>query len=288
LCFVCVLRAFSYSWHPRARPARARLASRCSSISRRRGTPRGGRSSSLHYLFRADRARIVVRAGTRAVRPRRRRWRLRALVADARRPCQALRSMVPLARSLSDHLSAGTRTRRGRAHVHPKPPVEVTPEALSSRCRSPCRGRPNSSRTPSVLACDLPSRHLAAAPISAMLFNVLVSVGSVRGLYTPPRSGSQRSSSRIFSVGSWSIGAQIPPRRVLLVPSRPPWPRGSHGRLQHRRPLSYSLFEVSRLGGLAYFANTNFNDWFAGTSPGRVLAGAAVLIIVLCYVRLGA
>jgi amino acid transporter len=48
--------------------------------------------------------------------------------------------------------------------------------------------------------------------------------------------------------------------------------------------LAYSLFEVSLLGGFAYFANTNFNDWFGWNIPWPLFAfGAAALISVLCF-----
>src|SRR4051794_30822514 len=48
--------------------------------------------------------------------------------------------------------------------------------------------------------------------------------------------------------------------------------------------LAYSLFEVSLLGGFAYFAATNFNDWFGWHIPWIAFAlVAAVLISVLCY-----
>ena len=48
--------------------------------------------------------------------------------------------------------------------------------------------------------------------------------------------------------------------------------------------LAYSLFEVSLLGGFAYFANLNFNDWFGWDIPWPLFAvGAAILISILCY-----
>ena len=48
--------------------------------------------------------------------------------------------------------------------------------------------------------------------------------------------------------------------------------------------IAYSLFEVSLLGGFAYFASTNFNDWFGWEIPWIAFAlFAAVLISVLCY-----
>src|ERR671920_1381059 len=48
--------------------------------------------------------------------------------------------------------------------------------------------------------------------------------------------------------------------------------------------LAYALFEVSLLGGFAYFAATNFNDWFGWEIPWVAFAlFAAVLISILCY-----
>jgi amino acid transporter len=48
--------------------------------------------------------------------------------------------------------------------------------------------------------------------------------------------------------------------------------------------LAYSLFEVSLLGGFAYFANNNFHDWFGWSIPWPVFAFfAMILISVLCY-----
>ena len=38
--------------------------------------------------------------------------------------------------------------------------------------------------------------------------------------------------------------------------------------------LAYSLFEVSLLGGFAYFANGNFNDWFSWDIPWPLFAFA--------------
>jgi amino acid transporter len=48
--------------------------------------------------------------------------------------------------------------------------------------------------------------------------------------------------------------------------------------------LAYSLFEVSLLGGFAYFANNNFHDWFGWSIPWPVFAFfAMILISILCY-----
>jgi amino acid transporter len=48
--------------------------------------------------------------------------------------------------------------------------------------------------------------------------------------------------------------------------------------------LAYSLFELSLLGGFAYFAAQNFNTWFSWHIPWIVFAlFAAGLISVLCY-----
>jgi amino acid transporter len=48
--------------------------------------------------------------------------------------------------------------------------------------------------------------------------------------------------------------------------------------------LAYCLFEVSLLGGFAYFSNINFNDWFGWDIPWPLFAfGAALLISALCF-----
>ena len=39
--------------------------------------------------------------------------------------------------------------------------------------------------------------------------------------------------------------------------------------------IAYSLFEVSLLGGFAYFANQNFNTWFSWDIPWPIFAFAA-------------
>src|SRR5829696_1558543 len=88
-----------------------------------------------------------------------------------------------------------------------------------------------------------------AAPISAMLFNVPFATGFGTGLYTP--------AAFLFATIILTIGT-----------------------------IAYALFEVSLLGGFAYFAATNFNDWFGWEIPWIAFAlFAALLISVLCYLH---
>jgi amino acid transporter len=123
-----------------------------------------------------------------------------------------------------------------------------------------------------------------AAPISAMLFNVPFSVGFGTGKYTPAAFLFATVILTIFSVGYVTMARKIRAaggfysfishglgREVGLA-------AGICG------ALAYSLFEVSLLGGFAYFANNNFNDWFGWNIPWPLFAfGAALLISVLCY-----
>jgi amino acid transporter len=123
-----------------------------------------------------------------------------------------------------------------------------------------------------------------AAPISAMLFNVPFAVGFGTGLGTPAAFGFATVILTIFSVayvamarhiraagGFYSFISHGLGRELGLI-------AGITG------ALAYSLFEVSLLGGFAYFANGNFIDWFSWDIPWPLFAfGAALLISIFCW-----
>jgi amino acid transporter len=123
-----------------------------------------------------------------------------------------------------------------------------------------------------------------AAPISAMLFNVPFATGFGTGLYTPAAFLFATIILTIFSIGYVAMARKIRAAGGF-------YSFISHGLGRDLGlatgicgALAYSLFEVSLLGGFAYFANTNFNDWFGWDIPWPLFAfGAALLISVLCY-----
>ena len=123
-----------------------------------------------------------------------------------------------------------------------------------------------------------------AAPISAMLFNVPFSVGFGTGLYTPAAFLFATIILTIFSIGYVAMARKIRATGGFYTFI-------SHGLGRElglaaglTGALAYALFEVSLLGGFAYFAATNFNDWFSWNIPWVAFAlFAAVLISVLCY-----
>jgi amino acid transporter len=123
-----------------------------------------------------------------------------------------------------------------------------------------------------------------AAPISAMLFNVPFSVGFGTGLYTPAAFLFATVILTIFSVGYVAMARKIRAAGGF-------YSFISHGLGRElgmaagiTGALAYSLFEVSLLGGFAYFANTNFHDWFGWNIPWPLFAfGAAALISVFCF-----
>src|ERR1700704_4642112 len=120
-----------------------------------------------------------------------------------------------------------------------------------------------------------------AAPVSAMLFNVPFAVGFGTGIGTPGAFLFAAIILTIFSVsyvemakhiraagGFYSFISHGLGRDLGLI-------TGICG------AIAYSLFEVSLLGGFAYFANGNFNDWFGWDIPWPLFAfGAAALICV--------
>lgn len=123
-----------------------------------------------------------------------------------------------------------------------------------------------------------------AAPISAMLFNVPFATGFGTGLYTPAAFLFATVILTIFSVGYVAMARKMRAAGGFYTFI-------SHGLGRElgmaagiTGALSYALFEVSLLGGFAYFAATNFNDWFGWEIPWVLFAlFAAVLISVLCF-----
>jgi amino acid transporter len=123
-----------------------------------------------------------------------------------------------------------------------------------------------------------------AAPISAMLFNVPFATGFGTGLYTPAAFLFATVILTIFSIGYVAMARKIRSAGGFYTFI-------SHGLGRElglaagiAGALAYCLFEVSLLGGFAYFAATNFNDWFGWSIPWVVFAlFAAALISVLCY-----
>jgi amino acid transporter len=123
-----------------------------------------------------------------------------------------------------------------------------------------------------------------AAPISAMLFNVPFATGFGTGLYTPAAFLFATIILTIFSIGYVAMAKKIRATGGFYTFI-------SHGLGRElglaagiTGALAYALFEVSLLGGFAYFAATNFNDWFGWNIPWIAFAlFAAVLISILCY-----
>ena len=123
-----------------------------------------------------------------------------------------------------------------------------------------------------------------AAPISAMLFNVPFATGFGTGLYTPAAFLFATIILTIFSIGYVAMARKMRAAGGFYTFI-------SHGLGRElglasgiTGAIAYSLFEVSLLGGFAYFAATNFNDWFGWHIPWIAFAlFAALLISVLCY-----
>src|SRR5918912_2163250 len=123
-----------------------------------------------------------------------------------------------------------------------------------------------------------------AAPISAMLFNVPFAVGFGTGIYTPAAFLFATIILTIFTIGYVAMARKMRAAGGFYTFI-------SHGLGRELGlatgicgALAYCLFEVSLLGGFAYFAATNFNDWFGWHIPCVAFAlFAAALISVLCY-----
>lgn len=123
-----------------------------------------------------------------------------------------------------------------------------------------------------------------AAPISAMLFNVPFATGFGTGYYTPAAFLFAAIVLTIFSIGYVAMAKEISAAGGF-------YSFISHGLGQALGlatgicgAVAYALFEVSLLGGFAYFFSTNFNSWFGWEIPWVLPAVvAAVLIAVLCW-----
>ena len=123
-----------------------------------------------------------------------------------------------------------------------------------------------------------------AAPISAMLFNVPFATGFGTGYYTPAAFLFAAIVLTIFSIGYVAMAKEISAAGGF-------YSFISHGLGQALGlatglcgAVAYALFEVSLLGGFAYFFSTNFNSWFGWEIPWILPAViAAILISVLCW-----
>jgi amino acid transporter len=170
------------------------------------------------------------------------------------------------------------------ATIEPDPGVEVrhegTVESVFAGDSGVDRLKPNAVGLWGVLFVAV----TGAAPISAMLFNVPFATGFGTGLYTPAAFLFATVILTIFSVGYVAMARKMRAAGGFYTFI-------SHGLGRELGmaagicgALSYALFEVSLLGGFAYFSSTNFNDWFGWEIPWVLFAlFAAVLISVLCY-----
>ena len=170
------------------------------------------------------------------------------------------------------------------ASIKPDPSVEVRHEGAIESVYAGDSGvdrlKPNAVGMMGVIFVAV----TGAAPISAMLFNVPFATGFGTGLYTPAAFLFATIILTIFSVGYIAMARKIRAAGGFYTFI-------SHGLGRELGlatgiggALSYSLFEVSLLGGFSYFAATNFNDWFGWSIPWIAFAVfAALLISVLCY-----
>ena len=123
-----------------------------------------------------------------------------------------------------------------------------------------------------------------AAPISAMLFNVPFATGFGTGYYTP---GAFLFAAVILTI--FSIGYVAMAREISAAGGFYSFISHGLGRVLGLATgicgvIAYSLFEISLLGGFAYFFSTNFNSWFGWEIPWVLPAVlAALLICVLCW-----
>jgi amino acid transporter len=157
---------------------------------------------------------------------------------------------------------------------------EGTVESVSASSAGVDRLKPNAVGLAGVIFVAV----TGAAPISAMLFNVPFAVGFGTGRYTPAAFLFATVILTIFSIGYVAMAKKIRAAGGF-------YSFISHGLGREAGmaagicgALAYSLFEVSLLGGFAYFANLNFNTWFGWDIPWPLFAfAAAALISVLCY-----
>src|SRR3954463_2167383 len=166
----------------------------------------------------------------------------------------------------------------------PDPGVEArhegTVESVYARDSGVDRLKPNAIGLWGVIFVGV----TGAAPISAMLFNVPFATGFGTGLYTPAAFLFATVILTIFSVGYVAMAKKMRAAGGFYTFI-------SHGLGRElglaagiTGAIAYSLFEVSLLGGFAYFSAINFNDWFGWEIPWIFFAlFAAVLISVLCW-----
>jgi amino acid transporter len=157
---------------------------------------------------------------------------------------------------------------------------EGTAESVSAAQSGVDRLKPNAVGLLGVIFVAV----TGAAPISAMLFNVPFATGFGTGYYTPAAFLFATVILTIFSIGYVAMARKIRATGGF-------YSFISHGLGRELGmaagicgALAYCLFEVSLLGGFAYFANINFNDWFGWDIPWPLFAlGAALLISVFCF-----
>src|SRR5829696_5022154 len=166
----------------------------------------------------------------------------------------------------------------------PDPGLEVRHEGMIESVTAADRGvdrlKPNAVGLMGVIFVAV----TGAAPISAMLFNVPFATGFGTGIYTPAAFLFATIILTIFAVGYIAMASKIRATGGFYTFI-------SHGLGRELGlaagicgALAYALFEVSLLGGFAYFAATNFNDWFGWEIPWIAFAlFAAILISVLCF-----
>src|SRR5215208_1339064 len=168
--------------------------------------------------------------------------------------------------------------------IKPDPEIEVRHqgmiESVSAADSGVDRLKPNAVGLMGVIFVAV----TGAAPISAMLFNVPFATGFGTGLYTPAAFLFATIILTIFAIGYIAMARKMRAAGGFYTFI-------SHGLGRElglaagiTGALAYSLFEVSLLGGFAYFAANNFNDWFGWEIPWVAFAlFAAVVISVLCY-----
>src|SRR3954462_15540754 len=166
----------------------------------------------------------------------------------------------------------------------PDPGVETrhegTVESVYARDSGVDRLKPNAIGLWGVIFVGV----TGAAPISAMLFNVPFATGFGTGLYTPAAFLFATVILTIFTIGYVAMARKIRAAGGFYSFISPGLGRELGMAAGICGALAYSLFEVSLLGGFAYFANTNFNDWFGWNIPWPLFAfGAAALISLFCF-----